>query len=59
MAIVALARRGVAKREIARKLGVTEGSARYHLKREVAGAQDGRGRQESRVAPYHGAVVAW
>lgn len=57
--IVELARRGVANREIARKLGVTEGTVRYHLRRVASGAVDGRSRQKSQVSPYHAEVVAW
>jgi transposase len=54
-----LAKRKVAKREIARKLGVSEGSVRYHLRRMAAGEQDGRKRQQSSVAPHHGDIIAW
>ena len=59
VAISELAKRGVAKRAIARKLGVTEGSVRYHLKRQEAEAIDGRRRQQSSVAPHRAAVQAW
>ena len=34
MAIKALAQRGVSNREVARQLGVTEGTVRYHRRRE-------------------------
>lgn len=40
--IQVLARKGVKKASIGRQLGVCEGTVRYHLKREAAGAQDGR-----------------
>jgi IS30 family transposase len=45
MAIKALARRGSSNREVARQLGVTEGTVRYHLRREAEGAVDGRSRR--------------
>lgn len=54
-----LADRGVAGREIARKLGVTEGAVRYHLGRMRSGVADGRSRQQSKVAAYHARVVDW
>jgi len=59
VAIWELVKRGVPQREIARKLGVTEGSVRYHVRRKAAGALDGRRRQQSQAAPYHEAIVAW
>lgn len=40
--IQVLARKGVAKAEVARQLGVCEGTVRYHLRREARGAVDGR-----------------
>jgi transposase-like protein len=49
MTVKELARRGVSRCAIARTLGVTEGTVRYHLLRQDSGAVDGRTRR-SRVA---------
>lgn len=45
MTIKALAERGQSNRAIARLLGVHENAVRYHRRRLVAGAVDGRSRQ--------------
>lgn len=45
MAIGCLAGLGQSGREIARLLGVSEGTVRYHLRRRAEGAVDGRGNQ--------------
>ena len=50
-----LAGRGFAMREIARKLGVSEGAVRYQLRRRAEGAVDGRSRQPFLAAGYRGA----
>ena len=42
MTLWTLAGRGFAMREIARKLGVSEGAVRYQLRRRSEGAVDGR-----------------
>jgi len=42
MTIRVLAQKGVAQTEVARQLGVCEGTVRYHLRREATGASDGR-----------------
>ncbi len=42
MTIRVLAQKGVAQTEVARQLGVCEGTVRYHLRREATGATDGR-----------------
>lgn len=59
MTIKTLAHKGVPNRAIARQLGLTEGSVRYHLKRQAAGAQDGRARQPRRAGAVAGAIEAW
>jgi transposase len=59
MTIRTLARKGVAKRAIARQLGMSEGAVRYHLRREAAGAEDGRARQERRASAFAQAIDAW
>ena len=59
MTIKTLARRGVPNRAIARQLGLTEGAVRYHLKRQAAGAQDGRARQSRRAMTVAAAIEAW
>jgi hypothetical protein len=45
-----LARKGVANREIARLLGVTEDTVRYQLRRRACGAADGRARSSPNVS---------
>jgi len=45
--------------QIARTLGVTEGTVRYHLRRQAAGAEDGRKRQEHRAAGFSPVIAAW
>ena len=44
MTIRVLAARGESNSSVARKLGVTEGAVRYHLRRAQDGATDGRGK---------------
>ena len=59
MTIKTLARRGVAKRDIARQLSLNEGTVRYHLKRLEAGAVDGRTRQRRLAADFEEAIEHW
>lgn len=59
MTIKTLAHRGVPNRAIARQLGLSEGTVRYHLRRQVAGAGDGRARQRRLAATMAGAIEAW
>jgi transposase len=59
MTIKELARRGSSRCGIARILGVTEGTIRYHLARQAAGAVDGRTRQTHLAARWHDAILAW
>ncbi len=60
MTIKKLHEKQVPKARIARILGVSEGSVRYHLKRQAEGAGDGRkGRQPHLALAYRGAIEAW
>ena len=54
-----LAGRGFALRDIARKLGVSEGAVRYQLRRRSEGAVDGRSRQAFLAEGYRGAIDAY
>jgi len=57
--IKVLAEKGQANTAIAETLGVSEGTVRYHLRRAVEGAVDGRGDKDL-VASSHAAVIeAW
>lgn len=56
---VNLVKRGFSKREIAVKLGVSEGAVRYQLRRAEEGAVDGRSKQEFLAAAYRGAIDAY
>lgn len=44
---------------LAETLGVTEGTVRYHLKRIVSGAQDGRTERYSRVSEWSEQISTW
>lgn len=59
MTIKTLTNTGVSNRETARLLGVTEGTVRYHLKRQTEGAVDGRSNQQHRAATYRRAIDAY
>lgn len=59
MTIKTLKERGCTTRSIARQLAVSEGAVRYHLRRQAAGAKDGRARQVHRAADYDEAILAW
>jgi transposase len=59
MTIQELARRGVSGRAVARTLEVTEGTVRYHLRRQATGAVDGRSRQEFLAAGWHERIGDW
>ena len=54
-----LMRKGQSKSEVARLLGVTEGTVRYHAKRKAAGAVDGRSNQKSKAEPFAGPIADW
>jgi len=59
MTIGELARRGLSRSEIARKLDVTEGSVRYHLRRQADGAVDGRSQQAHQAGAVSDAIECW
>ena len=59
MTIEVLAERGVAKRAIARTLGVAESSVRYRLARAASGAVDGRSRQASAAVAWAEPIAVW
>jgi transposase len=52
MTIKHLAEKQLSRREIARLLGVSEGTVRYHLSRQAEGAVDGRKRQPQLAADW-------
>lgn len=45
--------------EIARKLGVTEGTIRYRLKRQLSGKEDGRSQRPSELDGYYAVIKKW
>lgn len=59
MTIQTLSARRTAHTQIARMLGVTEGTVRYRLKRMAAGAVDGRSRQESLASAVSAGIEQW
>ncbi len=59
MTIKTLARKGVANREIARLLGVTEGTVRYQRRRMESGAVDGRTSRSGYAAAFADAIDHW
>ena len=60
MTIIELLRRGWSRVAIAKSLGVTEGSVRYHDRRRQEGKTDGRvGRQQHQLAALSTEVEAW
>lgn len=58
-AMAVLLERGHSQSAVARLLGVTEGTVRYHRKRGAAGAVDGRNRQEPKAAAHAEAIAHW
>ncbi|MEE8587183.1 MAG: helix-turn-helix domain-containing protein [Acidobacteriota bacterium] len=54
-----LAEKGQSRCEIARTLGASEGTVRYHLKRAAAGAADGRSEKPFRAEAMSGQIRAW
>ena len=56
VSVSSLAGHGVSNVEMARLLGVTEGTVRYRRKRHAAGAVDGRSKQEFLAAGYRPAI---
>jgi transposase len=59
MTIKHLAARGQSRRQIARMLGICEGSVRYHLRRQAAGAVDGRSRQPHLAVGWSRAIACY
>lgn len=59
MTIQVLAERGGSRCQIARTLGVSEGTVRYHLRRAAEGAEDGRRRQERRAEVLAEVIRVW
>jgi transposase len=59
MTIRTLVARGATRSEIARLLGVTEGTVRYQVKRMASGAADGRSRQKFAAEVVAGAIEHW
>lgn len=59
VSIQVLSEKQVPKRQIARQLGVTEGTVRYHLRRKAAGAEDGRRGKAMRVEPLANVIDHW
>lgn len=59
MTIKTLARQRVAQREIARMLGISEGTVRYQIRRMAAGAVDGRSAQPMRAESVAEAIAHW
>ena len=59
MTLKTRAAKGQPKRAIARHLGLSEGSVRYHLRRISEGAVDGRYRQIRLASAYREAIDHW
>jgi len=59
MTIKELASRKVPNRQIARTLGVDEAAVRYHLRRQAAGAIDGRSRQSQLAQGWAAVIERW
>lgn len=57
--IEVLSEKGQSHCEIARVLGVTEGTVRYHLRRAAAGAGDGRKGKKFRAESHAELIEAW
>lgn len=58
-AMAVLLERGHSPSAVARLLGVTEGTARYHRKRRSADAADGRSKQDLKAAVHAEAIGHW
>lgn len=57
--IKVLAEKGQPKTAIARQLGVTEGTVRYHLQRAAQGKTDGRKDRSFKAAEFREPIAAW
>ena len=58
-AMSVLLKQGHSQSAVARMLGVTEGTIRYHRRRQESGAVDGRSRQENSAATHAEAIAHW
>jgi transposase len=58
-AMTVLLKQGHSQSAVARMLGVTEGTVRYHRRRQERGALDGRARQENTAAAHAAAIAHW
>jgi transposase len=58
-AMTVLLERGHSQSAVARLLGVTEGTVRYHRKRGTVGAVDGRSKQDLKAAAHAEAIAHW
>ena len=58
-AMAVLLERGHSQSAVARLLGVTEGAVRYHRKRRLTDAADGRSRQDLKAAAHAEAIAHW
>lgn len=54
-----LLEQGHSQSAVARLLGVSEGTVRYHRKRMISGAVDGRSKQVSKAAAFADAIAGW
>src|SRR3954447_23330947 len=59
VAIEALVSRGASKAAVARLLGVSESTVRYHAGRMSAGALDGRGGKAFKATRFEDAIASW
>ena len=59
MSIKVLSEKGVSNREVARLLNVSEGTVRYHRRRQAAGIEDGRRKQRRKAEACRPAINAW
>ena len=57
--IAVLAEKGQNHCEIARAVGVTEGTVRYHLRRKAEGAEDGRSKRAYKAEALAGVIEHW
>lgn len=58
-AMAVLLERGHSQSAVARLLGVSEGTVRYHRKRGSVGAVDGRSKQDLKAAAHAEAIAFW
>ena len=58
-AMAVLLEQGHSQSSVARLLGVSEGTVRYHRKRWAADTGDGRGKQELKAAAHAQAIAHW